>query len=38
MDCIGLAQVESSCEHSNEPYWFHKMLGNYRVAAHLVAS
>jgi hypothetical protein len=28
--------VESSCEFGDE--WFHKMLGNYRVASELVAS
>jgi hypothetical protein len=30
--------VESSCELGNEPSRFHKMLGNNRVAAQLVAS
>jgi hypothetical protein len=30
--------MESSCELGNEPSGSIKMVGNYRVAAHLVAS
>jgi hypothetical protein len=45
MPCCGLGwcesgygQMENSCECGNEPFCFHKMLGNYRVATQLVAS
>jgi hypothetical protein len=34
----GLEQVESSCEFGIEPFWFHEMLGNYRVASRVVLS
>jgi hypothetical protein len=36
--CVGLGQVESSCEFGDESSGFHKIPGNYRVATHLVAS
>jgi hypothetical protein len=42
VDCTSLAEVrdkvESSWEIGNEPFGFHKMLVNYRIATQLVAS
>jgi hypothetical protein len=38
VEWIGLAQLESSCELGTETSGSIKLLGNYRMAAQLVAS